>query len=144
MALRMQVTFDCADPERLATFWCEVLGYRLPDPPEGFATWQDFARHHGVPEEEWHDRAAAEDPDEVGPRLFFNRVPEGKVAKNRVHLDVNVAPRGTPAEERRRLAVAAAERLVAHGATRVGDHDGELGEFWVVMRDPEGNEFCLQ
>jgi catechol 2,3-dioxygenase-like lactoylglutathione lyase family enzyme len=143
MALGIQVTFDSADPEGLATFWCEVLGYRLPEPPEGFATWEDFARHHDVPEEEWHDRAAAEDPDGVGPRLFFNRVPEGKAVKNRVHLDVNVAPRGTAPEERRRLAAAKADRLTELGATRVAVRDTPL-EFWIVMQDPEGNEFCLQ
>ena len=143
MALSMQVTVDCAQPERLARFWCEVLGYRLPDPPPGFATWDAFADHHGIPPEQRDDLAAAEDPEGHGPRLFFQKVPEGKTAKNRMHIDVNVRPRGTPAEERRREAERLAEHLVTLGATKVGPVEVR-DEFWVVMTDPEGNEFCLQ
>jgi hypothetical protein len=83
---QFQVTFDCAEPERVARFWCEVLGYVVPPPPEGFATWDDFDR--SLPAEDQGSWFACIDPSGVGPRLFFQRVPEGKAAKNRLHLDV--------------------------------------------------------
>src|SRR3954465_3750175 len=94
---QIQVTFDCAEPERVARFWCEVLGYVVPPPPEGFATWADFDR--ALPAERQGSAFACVDPSGVGPRLFFQRVPEGKVVKNRVHLDVRVAT-GLVGEER--------------------------------------------
>ncbi len=144
MALRFQVTIDCADPDRLARFWATALGYKLQDPPPGFATWPDFLRSIGVPEEAWTSRSAIVDPDGVGARVFFQRVPEPKTAKNRVHLDVNVGGgRSTPIEERRRRVDAEVERLLGMGATKLRAAE-EHGEYWVVMRDPEGNEFCLQ
>ncbi|MDN5790261.1 MAG: VOC family protein, partial [Micrococcales bacterium] len=94
---QIQVTFDCADPERVARFWCEVLGYVVPRPPEGFATWEDFNRE--LPAERQGSAFACIDPSGVGPRLFFQRVPEGKVVKNRLHLDVRVGT-GLVGEER--------------------------------------------
>jgi hypothetical protein len=145
MATRVQVVFDCADPGRQAAFWAEALHYRIPDPPEGHATWQDWARSMGVPEERWNDFSSAEDPDGVGPRLFFQRVPEAKVAKNRVHLDVNASGgHGVPGEERRRRIDAEVERLKGLGATDARGPMEQLGEYWVRMNDPEGNEFCVQ
>ena len=96
-----------------------------------------------LPRERWDDYAARVDPDGVGPRLYFQRVPEPKTAKNRVHLDLSVSGgRGTPMEEIRTNVAAAVERAVATGATKVREVD-ENGEHWVVMQDPEGNEFCL-
>ncbi|WP_160509669.1 VOC family protein [Streptomyces sp. BA2] len=83
---KFQVTFDCAEPERLARFWCEVLGYVVPPPPQGFATWDDFKRSQ--PPEQQDSWFACVDPSGEGPRLYFQRVPEGKAAKNRLHLDV--------------------------------------------------------
>ncbi|MGK5685202.1 VOC family protein [Actinoplanes sp. URMC 104] len=138
---QFQVTFDCAEPERVARFWCEVLGYVVPPPPEGFAGWDDFDR--SLPPERRGAAFACVDPTGVGPRLFFQRVPEGKVVKNRVHLDVRVGTGLTGAD---RLAVLEAEsaRLVGLGATR-----GQLlladgvNESCQVMHDVEGNEFCL-
>jgi Glyoxalase-like domain len=94
---QIQVTFDCAEPERVARFWCEVLGYVVPPPPEGFATWDDFDR--ALPPEHQGSAFACIDPSGVGPRLFFQRVPEGKVVKNRLHLDVRVGT-GLVGEER--------------------------------------------
>ncbi|MEU3964576.1 VOC family protein [Streptomyces buecherae] len=138
---KFQVTFDCAEPERVARFWCEVLGYEVPPPPEGFATWDDFVR--SLPPERQDSAFAVVDPSGEGPRLFFQRVPEGKVAKNRVHLDVRV---GTGLVGAERLAALEAEctRLVALGAERVRllVADG-VNESCIVMRDVEGNEFCL-
>ena len=144
MATTFQVTFDCADPDRLATFWAGLLGYQKQPPPPGFATWPEFLAAQGVPESEWTSASAVVDPAGQGPRLFFQRVPEGKSAKNRVHLDVNVGGgHQTPLDERRAAVDAAVERAVAAGATRVGPVE-KMGEYWVVMRDPEGNELCLQ
>ena len=139
-----QVTFDCADPARLSAFWASVLGYKLQDPPEGHATWEEFLSAIGVPEEEWNSAGAIVDPDGQRPRIYFQRVPEPKSVKNRVHLDVNVGGgHDASPEQRRRRVDAEAERLVEEGATSVGPME-QRGERWVVMRDPEGNEFCLQ
>ena len=120
---QFQVTFDCAEPERVARFWCEVLGYILSYADEG--------------------SAACADPAGVGARLFFQRVPEGKAVKNRVHLDVRV---GTGLVGEGRLAALEAEcaRLIPLGAARVqllvADEENES---CLVMQDVEGNEFCL-
>ncbi len=140
----LQVTFDCADPQALAGFWTEVLGYRLDAPPPGFDTWDAALDAFGVPPQERNTRSACHDPSGAGPRLFFQVVPEGKSAKNRVHLDVRAAP-GLEGEGRMSALESEAERLVALGATRVRRHDPEppLSHGFVVMQDPEGNEFCL-
>lgn len=131
------MTFDCANPDALARFWCEALGHQLQDPPAGYASWPQWLRDKGVPQEQRNDASAASDPDGHGPRLYFQRVPGGKTAKNRVHLDVNV---GRDAVE------ATLQRLEDHGATilRPPQAGERLGEFWAVLADPEGNEFCLQ
>jgi hypothetical protein len=142
MAVRtVQVTFDCAEPRRVARFWCEVLGYVHVPPPEGFASWEDAERD--LPPDQQGAWGACVDPDGVGPRLFFQRVPEGKVVKNRVHLDVRV---GTGLVGAKRVAALEAEcaRLLPLGAVRVqlleADEDNES---CLVMQDVEGNEFCL-
>ena len=144
MAIPIQVTFDCADPGRVASFWAEALGYKLQDPPEGYASWPDFLTAIGVPETDWNKASAIVDPDGRGPRIYFQRVPEAKMVKNCVHLDVNVGGgHGTPTDERRSRVDAAVERLCGIGATKLRPYE-ELGEYWVVMQDIEGNEFCLQ
>ena len=143
MAIKLQVVFDAADPPALAAFWGEAIGYVEEDPPEGFDSWEAWAVANDLPREEWDNYASRVDPDGAGPRLFFQRVPEPKTAKNRVHLDLDVSGgRGTPLEDRRRKVADAVERAVAAGATRVKDYD-EAGQHWVVLQDPEGNEFCL-
>ena len=138
---QFQVTFDCADPEGVARFWCEVLGYVVPPPPEGFASWHDYERQ--LPPESQGSAFACVDPTGVGPRLFFQRVPEGKVVKNRVHLDVRVGT-GLVGEERVAVLESEGARLVALGAVRqrllTAD---EYNESCLVMQDVEGNEFCL-
>jgi hypothetical protein len=138
---QVQVTFDCAEPERVARFWCEVLGYSVPPPPEGFASWDDFGR--SLPPERQGSASACVDPSGAGPRLFFQRVPEGKMAKNRLHLDVRVAT-GLKGEERLAVLEAECARLVALGGVRVRllRADG-YDESCLVMQDIEGNEFCL-
>jgi hypothetical protein len=143
MAVGVQVTFDAADPQALAAFWGETLGYVEQGPPEGFGSWEAWAEANDVPREDWDKYAARVDPDGAGPRLYFQRVPEPKTAKNRVHLDLAVGGGpGTPPEESRAMVAAAVERAVAAGATKVRDVD-EPGEQWVVLQDPEGNEFCM-
>jgi hypothetical protein len=145
MATKVQVVFDAADPARLAEFWVAALGYTMPEPPEPHATWDDWARAEGIPEERWNDARAIEDPDGDGPRIFIQRVPEPKVAKNRMHLDLNVGGGGrVPLEERKARVDAEVERLKTLGAS---DHRGSMqqrDEYWVRMNDPEGNEFCVQ
>ena len=136
-----QVTFDCAEPERVGRFWCEVLGYVLPPPPVGFASWEDF--DSSQPSQNQESAFACVDPSRVGPRLYFQRVPEGKTTKNRLHLDVRVGT-GLVGPERLAALEAEGERLVRLGATRFrllpADDDNES---CLVMLDVEGNEFCL-
>lgn len=138
---QFQVTFDCAEPARVGEFWCEVLGYVLPAPPPGFSDWDEFDR--ALPAERQGSAFACVDPTGVGPRLYFQRVPEGKVVKNRVHLDVRVAP-GLVGAARLDALEAECARLSALGATRVHlvPADG-VDESFIVMQDVEGNEFCL-
>ncbi len=143
MSRQVQVTFDAGDPAALAGFWAEVLGYRLDDPPPGFTTWDEALEAWGVPQERRNDASAVHDPDGSGPRLFFQKVPEGKAAKNRVHLDVRAAP-GLEGEERMAALESECARLVVLGGTRVERHEpGPMGAGHIVMRDPEGNELCL-
>jgi len=141
MSRTIQVTFDAHDPEALSRFWAAAMGYVNPPPPghelepgqDPFDAWHDFLARVGVPESQWNSASAAQDPDGAGPRLFFQQVPEGKTAKNRVHLDLRAALE------------AECERLVALGATRVERHEPAppMTAGHIVMTDPEGNEFCL-
>ncbi len=144
MDRRLQLTFDAHDPRALGTFWAHVLGYVEDPPPEGFDDWESALRAWGMPEERWNDAYAIVDPAGEGPRIFLQRVPEGKTAKNRVHLDVGLpgaGPRGTGPD---RAAVRArADELTGLGARTVEEFDEPGSGFWIVMRDPEGNEFCL-
>jgi hypothetical protein len=139
---KIQVVFDAAEPERLAEFWGLALGYVTEPPPEGFASWEEFARDAGIPESDFGEQASRIDPTGEGPRLYFQRVPEGKSAKNRVHLDVRVAGREIRGEERKRLVSEHVERLVQAGASLAWTNDDVRGDS-IVMRDPEGNEFCV-
>lgn len=152
MSRHLQVTFDAHDPAALSTFWAAVLGYVHPAPPgvtlgEGedpLAAWDVFLEQVGVPPEQRNSRSAIEDPDGAGPRVFFQQVPEDKVTKNRLHLDVRAAP-GLQGEERMAALEAECERLVGLGATRVERHEPAppMTAGHIVLRDPEGNEFCL-
>lgn len=145
MAASIQLVFDTADPDRQAHFWAQALGYRLQPPPDGFESWDAFLRSEGIPEERWNEASAITDPDGKGPRLFFQRVPEGKTAKNRLHIDINASGgRGVALEDRKQRVDAEVGRLKALGGT---DQRGAIekdGEYWVRMNDPEGNEFCVQ
>lgn len=124
MVVRFGVEFDCADPVALARFWADALGYPgLPvDLPDG---------------EDVMLEAPAGLPD-----VYFQRVPEAKVVKNRMHLDLEVGGTG-PLEERKARINAEAARLVALGASDARGPIEEGGSYWMRMQDPEGNEFCL-
>jgi predicted enzyme related to lactoylglutathione lyase len=113
------ITFDCADPYRLAGFWSEVTGYR-EDPENGNAPEDPEALLVG---------------EDGQPNLLFMKVPEGKTVKNRVHLDL------MPTQDTRDQEVV---RLLELGATIVADHRRPDGTGWVVLADPEGNEFCVE
>lgn len=141
------VTFDAADPRRLAEFWALALGYQVEPPPDGFASWEEALAAWNVPEDEWDRASAIIDPQGVLPRVFFQKVPESKTAKNRVHLDVRswrYAGDGEPPPEADRSAAVEAKvaTLVAAGATVVTT-TAEFGNSWTVLLDPEGNEFCV-
>lgn len=142
MAYTFQVAFDSNDPHVLADWWAAALGWQVEASDPGFiasmiaaghATDAETTTHHGVVV--WRDGAAVFDPQgrPGSPRLYFQLVPEAKTSKNRVHLDLRVAP-DDPAE--------VVERCVAAGATRLWE--GRQGPHtWVTLADPEGNEFCV-
>lgn len=152
MSRHIQITFDAHDPRALSSFWREALGYVHPGPPgvdladdaDPLAAWDEFLARVGVPSEERNTRSAIEDPDGHGPRLFFQKVPEGKVAKNRVHVDVRAGP-GLHGDERMAALERECGRLVALGAVRLRRDDPAppMAAGHIVMADPEGNEFCL-
>src|SRR5215475_16199628 len=114
-----ELAIDCADPDRLAEFWCSVLGYEVQNDDNGVITIGSPA----VPEGK--NRRGP-----VPPVLTFAHVPEGKIVKNRVHLDVNPTDRSQDEE---------IVRLIGLGATVVNDNRPEFS--WVTLADPEGNEF---
>ncbi|MCX4835646.1 VOC family protein [Streptomyces sp. NBC_01016] len=123
---KVQITFDCAEPVRVARFWCEVLGYVMPPGADEDEAW-----------------SACADPQGEGPRFFFQRVPEGKVVKNRVHVDVRAGV-GLVGDERLAVLEAEAERLYKLGATHVlTQRADEENESCITLQDIEGNEFCL-
>jgi hypothetical protein len=136
----VQIAFDCADPAKLAAFWAEALpGYSLQAPPPGFASWDAFLEAQSVPPEHRNDASAIVGD---GPRLFFQKVPEPKTGKNRVHVDLHAGGGpSVPIEEQQARIAKEVERLTALGAAVVESHV-ELGVAWTVMTDPEGNEFC--
>ncbi|MGH3713561.1 MAG: VOC family protein [Micromonosporaceae bacterium] len=112
------VTFDAADPYRMAAWWAEVIGYRT-DPDD-------------LPE---HTEHLILPPDGAGPGLLFCAVPDAKTVKNRVHLDLQPQDRSRDEE---------VERVLALGGTLVADHRKPDGTGWAVLADPEGNEFCVE
>jgi Glyoxalase-like domain len=117
-----ELAIDCADPGVLARFWCSVLDYEVHAEDDGIVTigWP------GVPEGQDHRGP-------VPPTLTFARVPEGKTVKNRLHLDVSPADREQDEEVHRLLGLGAQHADVGQGP----------GVSWVVLADPEGNEFCV-
>jgi Glyoxalase-like domain len=120
-----EIVVDCHDTEAQAVFWAAVLGYRVVDSSDGdveIAPWDD----------EPADLAEQIRRAPIAPTLVFEPVPEGKTVKNRLHIDVSPIDRTQEAE---------VERLIALGARHVDIGQGE--QSWVVLADPEGNEFCV-
>jgi len=141
MGHQVQVTFDAHEPQALADFWALALGYVEQPPPPGFATWHEFAETMNIPAEKADGLAAVIDPDGAGPRLFFQRVPERKIAKNRVHIDIQLT-KGSRDPEAFKLVTEHVETLLRAGATRLWEVDEPTGRA-IVLADPEGNEFCV-
>ncbi len=152
MATAIQVVFDAADPNRLARFWAEALHYVVQPPPAGYTSWDAFLEATHVPREDWNAASAIVDPDGRGPRVFFQQIDTPKPAKNRLHLDLNVGGGGkVPLEQRKAKVDAEVLRLLRLGATCLTPWEEQRlepwearDEYWVVMADPEGNEFCVQ
>ena len=153
MPARFQLVIDCTDPELLARFWAAALGYVLEPPPEGFDTWDDWRRDIGLPDSELGIGAdSIIDPSGEGPRIWFHVMPDVKVVKNRLHLDIHVSSdrtdsvvdRNVPLATRTQRVDAEARRLAGLGATPTGvlSADG-LDHYAVGMKDPEGNEFDI-
>jgi hypothetical protein len=140
MARFMQIDIDCTYPEQLADFWAEVLDYRVADPPGGHESWEAFSQAEARDDGERWCRLI--DPSGQGTTILFHRVPEAKTVKNRVHLDVWVAPLGRSPDENWPLVDAEVLRLIGLGASEVR-RVTENEQCFVVMTDPEGNEFCV-
>jgi hypothetical protein len=139
MARQVQVAIDCRDPHRLAAFWAGALGYEVADAPPGSADWVEFSQAMAVePGEAW---SKVVDGEGHGPALLFHRVPEAKIGKNRVHLDVRLLP-GAGKDDAKSAVDAEVGRLVALGATHVRTDEDE-SDYYALMQDPEGNEFCV-
>jgi hypothetical protein len=139
----LHVVFDSADPDRVSKFWMTALpGYDFPQPPpEGFETWEQWADANSIPLDQRNQARTLVDTVGNRPTIFFNQVSESKSGKNRLHLDIKVAE-GLSGDQRRTRIEFETDRLLAAGAEivkRVDDGDG----FWTVMRDVEGNEFCV-
>ena len=109
-----ELCIDCAEPRRLAEFWAAVLDWRIDD------------------DESNDEEVALVDPEETAPLLLFVKVPEPKTVKNRLHIDVSARDGNQDAE---------VERLLGLGASHADVGQGE--QTWVVLADPEGNEFCV-
>ena len=131
MSRRFGVTVDCGDPATLAAFWAAVLGYVEEPPPAGFADWAEYDAAHGITADEAAAGMTIVDPDGDGPRLYFQRVPEAKIAKNRVHLDVRAGD-----------IAGAVEQATTLGGRVIG-RSADPADPFVTLADPEGNEFCL-
>jgi hypothetical protein len=140
----LQIVFDSKDPSSLSRFYAEALHYELQNPPSGFESWNAFLRAQGIPEEEWDNASAIVDQEGKGPRVYFQQMDTPKLGKNRVHIDINASD-GTsvPLAKRKEQVDSEVKRLASLGAIKQRELE-EMGEYCVVMLDPEGNEFCVQ
>lgn len=147
MADRVSITIDCTDPDRLVPFWCAALRYMPQPAPAGHDTWRSYYLSIGESEEDLGDRDACDrvvDPDNVGPAIWFQVVPEQKTTKNRVHLDVRVTERTDPWDARRAALAERRDALLAlGGAMREPLPEDPGPHLFCAINDPEGNELCL-
>ncbi|MGW5360885.1 VOC family protein [Actinopolymorpha pittospori] len=147
MAYDIHIVFDCKDVDKVSRFWLTALeGYNYPgsppdqppgSPPAGYDSWEAMADAMGIPADQRYTTRTIIDTQGSRPDIFFIAVPEGKVVKNRVHLDIK-ASNGLPPDQVRARQDAEAERLVAAGANILARVEGIL-----VLQDVEGNEFCI-
>jgi hypothetical protein len=141
-----QLTIDARDPMLLARFWAQVLGWQ-PAPPSASQTpWYDHYRRRLGDRPAFEDRLF--DPEGLRPPIWFQQVPEGKAGKNRLHLDVYPSRRDPALSlgERMALVEAKVEEVVELGARvlrRERQDDPQDPDYYVVVQDPEGNEFCV-
>ncbi|MFI8291371.1 VOC family protein [Streptomyces sp. NPDC085614] len=149
--MTVQLTIDCDEPRKLVPFWAAALRYVPQPPPDGHATWREYWTATGVPEEELPEGVgelpeSIVDPKGIGPRIWFQHVPEPKTVKNRLHLDLKVGGgREVPLAVRRERVDGEVARLTALGASilyTMDEPDG-MDYYAVVLQDPEGNEFCI-
>jgi|SRR5699024_513207 len=139
MVTTIQVTFDAAEPHTLAEFWAQALDYQVEDHSAIVDQLLDAGKLNAAEtvvvsgRRAFTDLAACSDRSGVRPRLLFQRVPEPKVTKNRVHLDLQVGAEHRPTE---------VDRLIGLGAT-IGWESSDRGPVTTTLRDPEGNELCV-
>ena len=140
----LQIVFDSRDPPSLSKFYADALHYKLQYPPSGSESWADYLRGQGIPEEEWDNACPIVDPTGKGPRIYFQQLDTPKLGKNRIHIDIN-ASEGlrVPLAKRKEQVSLEVQRLLNLGASKQQELE-EMGEYCVVMLDPEGNEFCVQ
>ena len=141
-----QLTIDANDPAALARFWAQGLGYQLVPPSEPATTWHALYRARLGQDAAYDDRLF--DPAELRPPIWFQQVPEAKAGKNRLHLDLYPTGRdkALPMERRIQVVEAKVAELIGLGASaehRTRDDNPKDPIYFVVMHDPEGNEFCV-
>jgi len=141
-----QLTIDANDPALLARFWAQALGYRPVPPTEPATTWHALYHARLGEDAAFDDRLF--DPAGARPPIWFQQVPEAKAGKNRLHLDVYPTGRDNALTMERRIEIVEAKvaELIGLGgsAERRSQHDDPKDPvYFVVMRDPEGNEFCV-
>ena len=141
MGVPIGIVIDCANPARVGEFWRDALDYEDRPPPAPYESWDAYDAAHGMAPEE--SGCMIQDPDGVGPTLFFQLVPEGKVVKNRVHVDIKISRGAGPSIDAQIARIeAGVDPLVARGATLVR-RNADPEDYFIVLQDPEGNEFCL-
>ena len=141
-----QLTIDANDPPRLARFWAQALGYQPAPPAEPETTWHQLYRARLGGEAAFADRIF--DPAGLRPPVWFQQVPESKAGKNRLHIDLYPTGRDNalPVKHRIEIVEAKVAELTGLGASvqqRFRDDDPADPDYYVVMHDPEGNEFCV-
>ena len=141
-----QLTIDANDPPVLARFWAQALGYQPTHPAEPETTWHAHYRARLEEDAAFDDRLF--DPAGLRPPIWFQEVPEEKAGKNRLHLDLYPTGRDNALPMQRRIEIVEAKvaeliRLGASAQRRTRYDDPEDPIYYVVMHDPEGNEFCV-
>ena len=141
-----QLTIDANDPSLLARFWAQALGYQSTPPTQPQTTWHAHFRSRLGGQAAFEDRLF--DPAGLRPPIWFQRVPEARAGKNRLHLDIYPTGRDDALPQAQRIEIVEAKvaELVAIGATvqrrTRGDDPADLF-YYVTMHDPEGNVFCV-